>query len=100
MSGSAKPGARPQGEQQTANAGEAADAIERGAEGLPLFRQDAAGGLPAIDLANALRLEQEALALQDLEATLLPEWASPEDAEASRTSEPTKSWQVLPSQIK
>ena len=35
-----------------------------------------------IDLATALRLEQETLALQDLEATLLAEWASPEDEEA------------------
>jgi len=33
-------------------------------------------------LATALRLEQEALALQDLEDTLLAEWASPEDEEA------------------
>jgi hypothetical protein len=82
MTGSAKPGARSQGEQQPASAGEAADAIERDANGFPLFRQDAAGRLPPIDLATALRLEQEALELQDLEATLLAEWSSQEDEKA------------------
>jgi hypothetical protein len=82
MTGSAKPGARPQGEQQPANPGEAADAIEPDANGLPLFRQDAVGGLPPIDLATALRLEQEALELQDLDATLMAGWASTEDEEA------------------
>jgi hypothetical protein len=82
MTGRAKPESRPQGELQPANPGEAADAIERDANGLPLFRQDAAGGLPPIDLATALRLEQESLELQDLEATLMAEWTSMEDEEA------------------
>ena len=79
---SRKPDDKSQREQRPANASEMAAAVERDAEGLPLFRQDAAGGLPPIDLATALRLEQEALALQDFEATLMAEWASPEDEEA------------------
>jgi hypothetical protein len=58
------------------------DALDIDADGLPLFRPDPAHGLPAIDLATALRLEHEALELQDLEATLIAEWASPEDEEA------------------
>ncbi len=36
------------------------------ADGLPLFRPGPAVVLDAIDLATALRLEQEALALEDL----------------------------------
>ena len=60
MTGSGTPDDQAQGEQRPPNASE----------------------IPPIDLAKALRLEQEALALQDLEATLLPEWASPEDEEA------------------
>jgi len=32
--------------------------------------------------ATALRLEQKTLHLQDLEASLIEEWASPEDEEA------------------
>lgn len=58
------------------------DALDIDADGLPLFRPDPAHGLTAIDLATALRLEQEALELQDLEATLMAEWASLEDKEA------------------
>jgi hypothetical protein len=56
--------------------------MERDADGLPLFRPAAAEGLTLVDLPTALRLEQEALALQDLEASLLAERASPEDEEA------------------
>jgi hypothetical protein len=56
--------------------------MERDADGLPLFRPHPAVALDAIDLATALRLEQEALELQDLEATLMAEWASTEDEEA------------------
>ena len=55
--------------------------MERDADGLPLFRPDPAVALEAIDLATALRLEQEALSLQGLEACL-QEWASPEDEQA------------------
>ncbi|MFM1799431.1 MAG: hypothetical protein RLZZ117_1709 [Cyanobacteriota bacterium] len=66
MTGRAKPEFRPQGEPQPANPGEAADAIERDADGLPLFRAAAGEGLPPIDLATALRLEQVALLLEDL----------------------------------
>jgi hypothetical protein len=58
------------------------DALDLDGDGLPLFRPAAGDGLSPIDLATALRLEQEALELQDLEATLLAEWASPEDEEA------------------
>ena len=82
MTGSGTPVDKSQEEQRPANPGETAAAMERGAEGLPLFRPAAAGEVPPIDLATALRLEQEALALQDLEGTLRAEWASPEDEEA------------------
>ena len=82
MTGSGTPDDKSEGEQQPANPGETAAALERDAEGLPLFRPASAGGVPPIDLATALRLEQKALELQDLEATLLAEWASPEDEEA------------------
>jgi hypothetical protein len=58
------------------------DALDIDGDGLPLFRPAAGDVLPPIDLATALRLEQEALELQDLEATLRAEWASPEDEEA------------------
>jgi hypothetical protein len=58
------------------------DALDIDADGLPMFPPAAGDGLPPIDLATALRLEQEALELQDLEATLMAEWASPEDEEA------------------
>jgi hypothetical protein len=44
------------------------EALNIDADGLPLFRPAAAEGLTPVDLATALRLEQEALALQDLEA--------------------------------
>jgi hypothetical protein len=57
MTGSTKRGARPQGEQPPANAGEATDAIDRDADGMPLFRPAAGGGLAPIDLSTALRLE-------------------------------------------
>ena len=82
ITGSGMPDDNWQGEQRPANASETAAAVERDAEGLPLFRPAAAGKVPPIDLATALRLEQETLALQDLEATLLAEWASPEDEAA------------------
>ena len=42
------------------------EALDIGADGLPLFRPDPAVALDAIDLATALLLEQEALALEDL----------------------------------
>jgi hypothetical protein len=35
-----------------------------------------------VNTNNTLRLEQETLHLQDLEASLMEEWASPEDEEA------------------
>lgn len=43
-----------------------AETMERDADGLPLFHADPAVALDAIDLVTALRLEQEALALDDL----------------------------------
>mgnify|MGYP003334091992 CR=1 FL=1 len=43
-----------------------AEAMERDADGLPLFRPAAAEGLPPIDLATALRLEQETQQHEDL----------------------------------
>ena len=58
------------------------DALEIDAEGLPLFRPNPAAALSRIDVTTALRLEQETLHLQDLEASLMEEWASPEDEEA------------------
>ena len=82
MTGSGMPDDNWQGEQRPANASEMAAAVERDAVGLPLFRPTAGGKVPLIDLATALRLEQKTLAMQDLEATLLREWASPEDEEA------------------
>jgi hypothetical protein len=42
------------------------DALDIDADGLPLFRPAAGDGLQPIDLATALRLEQEALLLEDL----------------------------------
>ena len=82
MSGSGTPDEKAQGEQRPQNASETAAEVERDTQGLPLFRPTAGGKVPPIDLATALRLEQETLALQDLEATLLAEWSSPEDEEA------------------
>ncbi len=58
------------------------DALEINAEGLPLFRRDPAVAPSCMDVTTALRLEQETLHLQDLEASLMEEWASPEDEEA------------------
>ncbi|MFN9630393.1 MAG: hypothetical protein ACK59A_09230 [Cyanobacteriota bacterium] len=58
------------------------DALEIDHEGLPLFRTDPAAAPSRIDVTTALRLEQETLHLQDLEASLMEEWASPEDEEA------------------
>ena len=58
-----------------------ADALEIDAAGLPLFRPDPAVAPESIDVSTALRLEQEVLALQGLEACL-KEWASPEDEQA------------------
>jgi hypothetical protein len=52
------------------------------AEGLPVFRPDPDAAPSRIDVTTALRLEQETLHLQDLEASLMVEWASPEDEEA------------------
>jgi hypothetical protein len=49
---------------------------------MPLFRPDPAAAPSRIDVTTALRLEQETLHLQDLEASLMEEWASPEDEEA------------------
>jgi hypothetical protein len=42
------------------------DALDIDADGLPLFRPAAGDGLPPIDLATALQLEQEALVMEDL----------------------------------
>ena len=58
------------------------DALEIDAEGLPLFRPDPAAAPSRMDVPTALRLEQDTLHLQDLEASLMEEWASPEDEEA------------------
>ena len=58
-----------------------ADALEIDAAGLPLFRSNPDVAPESIDVSTALRLEQEVLALQDLEACL-KEWASPEDEQA------------------
>jgi hypothetical protein len=58
------------------------DALEIDAEGLPLFRPDPAAAPSRMDVTTALRLEQDTLHLQDLEASLMKEWASPEDEEA------------------
>ncbi len=58
-----------------------ADALEIDAAGLPLFRPDPAVAPESIDVSTALRLEQEVLTLQGLEACL-KEWASPEDEQA------------------
>ncbi len=43
-----------------------AEALDIDADGLPLFRADPAVARETIDLATALRLEQEALTLEDL----------------------------------
>ena len=82
MTGSGMPDDMTEGEERPAIANETAAAVERDADGLPIFRPTATGEVPPIDLDTALRLEQETLELQDLEATLLAEWASPEDEEA------------------
>lgn len=66
MTGSGMPDDKWQGEQRLANASETAAAVERDAEGLPLFRPTAAGEVPPIDLATALRLEQETQHHEDL----------------------------------
>jgi hypothetical protein len=42
------------------------DALDIDADGLPLFRPDPAVALDSINVASALRLEQEALVLEDL----------------------------------
>jgi hypothetical protein len=57
------------------------DALDIDADGMPLFRPDPAVAPESIDVSTALRLEQEVLALQGLEACL-QEWASPEDEQA------------------
>lgn len=59
-----------------------AEALDIDAEGLPVFRPDAAAAPSRIAGTTALRLEQDTLHLQDLEASLMEEWASPEDEEA------------------
>ena len=58
------------------------DALDIDADGMPLFRKDPACAPERLDVATALELEQETLHLQDLEASLMEEWASPEDEEA------------------
>jgi hypothetical protein len=58
------------------------DPLDIDAEGMPLFRTDPAAAPSRIDGTTARRLEQETLHLQDLEASLIEEWASPEDEEA------------------
>jgi hypothetical protein len=47
-----------------------AEALDIDAEGLPVFRLDPAAAPSRIDGATALRLEQETLHLQALEASL------------------------------
>ncbi len=66
MTGSGMPDDKSQGEQRPANANKTAAAVEHDPEGLPLFRPAAAGEIPPIDLATALRLEQEAQHHDDL----------------------------------
>lgn len=58
------------------------DALDIDAGGMPLFRTDQPTAASRIDRTTALRLEQDTLHLQDLEASLMEEWASPEDEEA------------------
>lgn len=58
------------------------DALDIDADGMPVFRPDPAAAPSCIDVTTALRLEQETLHLQDLKASLMEEWASPEDEEA------------------
>jgi len=45
------------------------DALDIDADGMPLFRPDPAAAPSRIDVTTALRLEQETLRLQDLEAS-------------------------------
>ena len=47
------------------------DALDIDADGLPLFRPDSAVARQAIDVATALKLEQESLALGGLGASLI-----------------------------
>ncbi len=47
------------------------DALDIDADGMPLFRPDPAAAPSRIDVTTALRLEQETLRLQDLEASLM-----------------------------
>jgi len=61
------------------------DALGIDADGMPLFRPDPAAAPSRIDVTTALRLEQETLHLQDLEA--------------SQTCEPAKPWPTLPSRV-
>jgi hypothetical protein len=58
------------------------EALDIDADGMPVFRTDPAAAPSRMDVMSALRLEQETLHLQDLEASLMEEWASPEDEEA------------------
>lgn len=58
------------------------DALEIDHEGMPVFRTDQPTAASRIDRTTAQRLEQETLHLQELEASLMEEWASPEDEEA------------------
>jgi hypothetical protein len=58
------------------------DALDIDADGMPLFRPDPAAAPSRNDVTTALRQEQETLELQDLEATLLAEWAPQEDEQA------------------
>lgn len=58
------------------------DALDIDADGMPVFRPDPAAAPSCIDVTTALGLEQETLHLQDLEASLMEAWASPEDEEA------------------
>lgn len=52
------------------------DALDIDADGLPVFRPDPAVTRQGIDVATALRLEQEALDLEGLESNLMT-WAPP-----------------------
>lgn len=56
--------------------------LEIDSEGLPVFRLDPADAPSRMDVTTPQRLEQETPHLQDLEASLMEKWASPEDQEA------------------
>ena len=66
MTVSGTPDDKSEGEERPAIANETAAAVERDADGLPIFRPTATGEVLPIDLATALRLEQETQHHEDL----------------------------------